>query len=1084
MAGLVRDTKTILLHGGMQDAVDDFLIEAPNMERIENGLFNKRGTISKRPGFEELPDPEITEAGPLFAIGEFLYVATSDGIKRYNGTAWQTVTSLPTKLTTVEKVGTVGERYGTGCVDLYVNDRFTAVAWDEAQGDSNDIYDRAVHVAFYSPDGLFLAKHVEENARHPRLTMSRYDIDVRLFYVKGTADADANLATRTITAAVLPLIVSSESVVAEVPNYSDFAETQPGNITYRYNVDANASFYAVAYVKSNLADVRLVTKTHANIPVSSRTESFIYGQPSTVKIDDSGSYIYVLFTDTDGTMGTDPLVTLNKYPANLGAALWSTDFNNTTSSQFISGSIVAPSGTLVYMAYSYSGFASVSEINVQTNIHSVLASNGSEVSTVGIPYHTLSSGLVYVDEELYVGAQLYHYRFDGYPDQETFPDLQREVSYTSIIARVDFGEDRVIPVSIYTPHRSRVWDSHTDWAALPTSYVQGTTIYHAVRIPTANGQLSLNDSSEIVTRSMTTAQIDVVSTDLSPDNVEVHVVGDGVIIGSGVPLWFDGQFLREMFPLDTPGLRIALLDNTASDARAKVLVGYSDSFGNVHRSSVGLGRVVCLNDGGPTVPSTITGLVAAPLSVLSQDIRTAFAELYFLKDASDLYRLAGRSEYIPNNQGGVSVVAKIAKDDDTTLVPLDMGSSRLLYTEGNVVTAEALGPPKLVASGPDRVFWVSADNTSLVYFSKRRERGYSPEFNNLFHISLGAGVSATGLASLDDKFVVFTKSDVYVLYGQGPTNTGQGESFGVLRLPSGVGCVESSSIVETPEGVMFRSARGYYLVGRDLSVTYVGGGVEDLLVGASVKAGIAIPSRTEVRIYLDYTGTPLDSDGPEPDSTRPPTPKYGNGPAINGTALSYNYEQKAWSIQGNQRVERPVIYQGKLTVIRSSTLQVWQESSTVFTDPGGNNLLTLITPWIKLRNIQDYGQLWKATLLGRYLSTFTEDEDGALDSGDINVSIAYDYASEDVDTKLFRASNELQPTERDSTVVSPGALRLQVRPTKQKCSAVRFTIEEHTTGDADGLTYRPGQGFEITSIDLELGMRPGTNTALPAKSKK
>src|SRR5690606_1665560 len=133
--------------------------------------------------------------------------------------------------------------------------------------------------------------------------------------------------------------------------------------------------------------------------------------------------------------------------------------------------------------------------------------------------------------------------------------------------------------------------------------------------------------------------------------------------------------------------------------------------------------------------------------------------------------------------------------------------------------------------------------------------GIAPEFPEENAIEIPG--DATALADLGDKVAVFTREQVYVIFGEGPNDLGQQDSFSRPQsLLSDVGCVQRASVVQGPWGVLFQSSRALELLGRDMQVRpRVSAPVEDDLGGASITSAVLVPDRSEVR----FTASGIDS---------------------------------------------------------------------------------------------------------------------------------------------------------------------------------------------------------------------------------
>jgi hypothetical protein len=125
-------------------------------------------------------------------------------------------------------------------------------------------------------------------------------------------------------------------------------------------------------------------------------------------------------------------------------------------------------------------------------------------------------------------------------------------------------------------------------------------------------------------------------------------------------------------------------------------------------------------------------------------------------------------------------------------------------------------------------------------------------------------------------------------------------------------------------------------------------------------------------------------------------------------------------------------------------------------------------------------------VLGRYLSTLNQlDVSPQHDACDIQVKIWYDYEEgRDVEpqTKLFKFQDfGFDPfSERD---IRAERLQFTITPPegRGRCQAVKLEFEEMIP-DPDpktDATYALGQGFEISSIDFEIGVDQRVTRLLP-----
>jgi hypothetical protein len=192
-----------------------------------------------------------------------------------------------------------------------------------------------------------------------------------------------------------------------------------------------------------------------------------------------------------------------------------------------------------------------------------------------------------------------------------------------------------------------------------------------------------------------------------------------------------------------------------------------------------------------------------------------------------------------------------------TLADSSIIGNNLLYTTGGVLENIAPPPSVAVTTFKNRVWLLDAENRNLLWYSKPIIQGVPVEFTDLQTLYVapstatqGTSGISTAIASLDDKLIVFKEGSTYYVTGTGPDVTGANNDFSDANfITSAVGCSNSASIVNMPQGLMFQSKQGIWLLGRDLSTQYIGADVETF--NSSVNGSVSIPGHTQVRFSLD-----------------------------------------------------------------------------------------------------------------------------------------------------------------------------------------------------------------------------------------
>jgi hypothetical protein len=414
-------------------------------------------------------------------------------------------------------------------------------------------------------------------------------------------------------------------------------------------------------------------------------------------------------------------------------------------------------------------------------------------------------------------------------------------------------------------------------------------------------------------------------------------------------------------------------------------------------------------------------------------------------------------------------------------------TSRTVYTAGGELPSSPWPAFTESVATSTRFFALDAVNKGKLLVSKRFADFIAPEYNALLDINLGDERSLLCIGKLDDKTIVFEADDIHVVYGDGPLNNGQGEDFTVHYISTDVGCADQESIIECPAGlVFFRRERGFYLLDRQLNVNYISDRIFDLVKGVDVVAAELVSKDGEIRFLCSVIGAQNDPDGLDPvaditgQAQRPPRPSYGNKAPDSDFALVWDYEKDQWSVFANYPGAASTIHQGRYTRLLDDW-SIWQENENTnadYRDPTGTNRTLLRTPWIPIeQTAQGYGRLYRMSILGRYLSTLSRFDivPGDLDACDIQVKVWYDYEEgPDVtpQTKVFKYTDFGFNNFSDRGIRAE-RLQFSITPPegRGRCQAVKLEFEEVLPADLPiGVAHELGQGFEITSVDFEIGI--------------
>jgi hypothetical protein len=145
----------------------------------------------------------------------------------------------------------------------------------------------------------------------------------------------------------------------------------------------------------------------------------------------------------------------------------------------------------------------------------------------------------------------------------------------------------------------------------------------------------------------------------------------------------------------------------------------------------------------------------------------------------------------------------------------------------------------------DLAFVIGPD--SAVSFSLPGSASSPFAFNEGFTMTVPSHDEVVGLAALDGRLVFlcsgsfwFANSDTFL------DATGAGDIPTPQQLPITHGCTGVFAVI--PDGVVYASsAGGFYLLGRDLTSSYIGAAVEDEMLGATI---ISIATDQNQRVYF------------------------------------------------------------------------------------------------------------------------------------------------------------------------------------------------------------------------------------------
>jgi hypothetical protein len=366
-----------------------------------------------------------------------------------------------------------------------------------------------------------------------------------------------------------------------------------------------------------------------------------------------------------------------------------------------------------------------------------------------------------------------------------------------------------------------------------------------------------------------------------------------------------------------------------------------------------------------------------------------------------------------------------------TFTDAQIVGNELLYTTGGVV--QDTGGPAFSAMTlyKNRLMGVAAEDRNTLWYSKQTLEATPVEMSDLFTLFIDPRFGTmTALSVMDDKLIIFKNNAIFYLVGEGPDNTGANNDFTeAVFITSAVGCTNFRSIVLTPDGLMFQTNKGIWLLDRGLGVSWIGAPVSGVLDGNSITSAVLVPNTTQVRFTLS-----------------------------NGIALVYDYFYKQWGTFTNHNAAGACVFNSLFTYLSPSGL-ILQETPGLYTDNGEPIFMSLTTSWLSLSGFQGYQRVDSIALKGQFLTPHV-----------LYVSIAYDYNPNQTQTSTIAPTDLVNNNYGNdpyygSTQYYGGNDETEqylVNLMRQKCQTVQITIQEAL--DTTNAVY--GAGVVLEAIGM------------------
>lgn len=542
--------------------------------------------------------------------------------------------------------------------------------------------------------------------------------------------------------------------------------------------------------------------------------------------------------------------------------------------------------------------------------------------------------------------------------------------------------------------------------------------------------------------------INLVTFDMDRQSIVTAEIGTNLNISGGFITAYDGYLPVEqeffVWP-DNVELTTSATGGllTAQTYFYQVTYEWADNQGNLFRSAPSIPVSIV------TTGSTSSNTVYIPtLRLTYKTANPVKLVIYRWSTAQQVYYQV-TSILVPLlNDTSVDFLTFLDTQSDSQII-----GNNIIYTTGGVI--ENISPPgaDILALFNNRLWLIDAEDRNLLWFSKQVIEATPVEMSDLLTLYVAPTTSAQGstgpmtsLSPMDDKLIIFKANALGYISGQGPDNTGANNQYSdFILINSVVGCDNQQSIVFQPQGLMFQSNKGIWLLGRDLSTQYIGASVETLTTGARVLSAVNVPASNQVLFTLDT-----------------------------GITLMYDYYFGQWGTFVGIPAVSSTIYAGLHTFI-DHIGQVFQQSIGAYLDNTSPVLMSFTTGWMSLAGLQGYERFYSAYLLGEYLSPFK-----------LNVQFAYDY-NPALSQSVIVTPQAYSPPWGGEALWGSGEVwggisqvfEERVFPDKQKCESFSLTVNE--IYDQTYATI-PGAGLTLSGMNLIVGAKRAFRTQSVGKS--
>jgi hypothetical protein len=775
--GLEKQSITVTFNKGVDTKTDSKLVVPGSLLGLENGVFKKLGSISKRFGFDrlsnqttelvEIPDPE---SGASFNDEALIFGAQKVYSYSENSEKWIDKGDAVSVIVNTNQV--IKNTASQTISDSAVIDGIGIYAWEDSRGGVRaSVFDEQTQTPILSDYSI------DASASRPRCL--GFNGFLFLFYYKSGSLYCRRLspsAPNTFeTAATISSTVNTVS-----PTY-DVTTLNTNRMIYAHNVQGSTAIKVGLLINTPAADPVVSTATIADAATNCLT-----------LVVASGSRIHVAYHN--GTNGTRCAI-LNKGLASLHAP-FTLDATTAPVTSNITGYAIRNSSSVRWF-YEVSAAATYNRyIKVQTNDSTGTAGTSAVLlRSVGLA----SKAFVYYNDadtsdrayfacvhESTLQSTYFVARLDGLIIAKIQPGLAYGLTSRPILANVNQVDTAKFSFSIQ--NKTRLISENSELLSL-----------------TGVAKTIVDFTNEQV---FNTAQL-----------------GDNLHICGGILSMYDGASVVEhgfhLFPENITLAQSATGGSLADGAyQVAGVYEWTDNQGQRHQSAPSVPTSITVSGGGSSQKITVTFPTLRLTQKKSPRSNVVLSVYMTLKNETTFYKKTTVASPVYNDPTADSVAIELLTEPSL--------SNEILYTTGGVLENIAAPSCSTLTTFRGRLILCGLENPNEWWYSKLHVKGEPVAFSDAFSKILepdGGGI--TGPWVLDDKLLLFKRQRIYVQTGEGPPDTGDLNQFSEPELiNSDTGCSNWNSIVDMPAGVMRKTDKGIYSLGSNLVDEYVGAQVE------------------------------------------------------------------------------------------------------------------------------------------------------------------------------------------------------------------------------------------------------------------